>query len=102
MIQALTQTPAGIQFDRAFLQTFSNHHYGAHMPSLDYQVKSDLNHAELKHYCEGIVEVQKIEINDMRDQLCERFNICDFQPSNGSNVTQSSNRYGIAAGRRFV
>lgn len=101
MIQALTQAPVGTQFDRTFLQTFSNHHYSALMPSLDCQVKSDLHHDELKHYCEGIVNAQTREINDMRNQLCKRFNLCDFQPSSGSSATQSSNRYGNAAGRRF-
>jgi uncharacterized protein (DUF305 family) len=89
-IQTLTQTAAGNQFDRAFLETFSNHHYGALIPSQDCRVKADLLHNELKHYCEGIVENQTREINGMRDQLCKRFNVCDFQPSSGSNGSNGS------------
>lgn len=100
-IQALTQAGTGNAFDRAFLENFSNHHYGALVPSLDCQVKSDLNHDELKHYCEGIVESQKRDINDMRDQLCKRFNICDFQPSGNTNIQTSTNRYEAFASRRF-
>ncbi|TCS33092.1 DUF305 family protein family protein [Paucimonas lemoignei] len=80
-IQRLEQTAAGNQFDRAYLEVFSNHHYGALHPSLDCEVKVDIRHEPLKNYCHGIVEHQKIEINNMREQLCKRFNVCDFQPS---------------------
>ncbi len=100
-IQALTQVGAGEQFDRAFLQNFSNHHYRALAPSLECQVKSDLKHDELKHYCEGIVETQTRGINDMRRQLCNRFQVCDFVPTEGVNSLQSSNRYGVIANRRY-
>lgn len=58
-IQALTQAPAGNPFDRAFLENFSNQRYRALMSSLNCQVKSDLNHDKLKHYCKGIVESKK-------------------------------------------
>ncbi len=81
LIQALEQAPAGEQFDRTFLETFSNHHYGALAPSLDCQVKADIEHDKLKHYCEGIVHTQVIQINNMRDQLCDRFSNCSFQPT---------------------
>lgn len=100
-IQTLTQTGAGPQFDRAFLETFSNHHYAALMPSQDCRVKADLKHTELKHYCEGIVQAQTREINDMRNQLCKRFDVCDFQPSTGTNGQQSFNRYRQTVVRQF-
>lgn len=83
-IQQLEQTAAGASFDQAFLMIFSNHHYHALSPSLDCQVKADLKHEALKHYCEGIVENQVREINEMREQLCKKFNLCDFQPGNGN------------------
>jgi uncharacterized protein (DUF305 family) len=82
-IQVLEQTAAGKQFDQAFLEVFSAHHYGAIMPSQDCRVKADLKHDELKHYCEGIVEKQTMEINDMRMHLCEKFSVCDYQPTTG-------------------
>ncbi|RBA62235.1 DUF305 domain-containing protein [Stutzerimonas zhaodongensis] len=81
-IQALTYESPGAQFDRAFLANFSNHHYLALGPSQECRVKFDLKHEELKHYCEGIVQTQTRQINDMRAQLCERFNVCDYQPYN--------------------
>jgi uncharacterized protein (DUF305 family) len=79
-IQALTYESPGAKFDRAFLANFSNHHYLALGPSQDCRVKFDLKHEELKHYCEGIVQAQTRQINDMRGQLCERFRVCDYQP----------------------
>jgi uncharacterized protein (DUF305 family) len=81
-IQALMHERPGAQFDKAFLTNFSNHHYLALAPSQDCRVKFDLKHEELKHYCEGIVQNQTRQINDMRAQLCERFNVCGYQPHN--------------------
>lgn len=101
-IQVLTQTGAGTQFDHTFLENFSNHHYRALAPSQDCRVKSDLKHPELKHYCEGIVEAQTRSINDMRNQLCMRFNNCDFQPSNATAAQHSFNYYQRAVNRRLI
>lgn len=95
LIQTLEQTGAGAQFDQAFLKLFSNHHYQALLPSQDCQVKADIRHDQLKHYCEGIVEMQTRDINDMREKLCKKFSICDFQPgvmTNGQAVSAAGNR----------
>lgn len=89
MIQQLEQTPAGAQFEQAFLKLFSNHHYAALHPSLDCQVKSDIDHHQLQGYCEGIVHNQVREINDMREILCKQFSVCDYQPT-GSTSMQTS------------
>lgn len=80
-IQRLEQAGAGDAFDRAFLETFINHHYPAIHASQDCVVKADIAHDELKHYCEGIVQNQAREINEMRGKLCTDFNVCDFQPA---------------------
>jgi uncharacterized protein (DUF305 family) len=77
----LEQAPAGVEFNRAFLQTFSNHHYRALFPSLACQVKRDIGHDELERYCSGIVHTQTNQINDMREMLCTKFSICDFVPA---------------------
>ncbi|MEC4718122.1 DUF305 domain-containing protein [Noviherbaspirillum sp. CPCC 100848] len=90
LIQVLEQTAGGAQFEQAFLQLFSNHHYAALHPSLDCQVKRDIDHHELKEYCEGIVQGQVREINDMRDMLCKQFSICDYQPTTGARVQASA------------
>jgi uncharacterized protein (DUF305 family) len=80
-IQLLEQTSAGAQFNRKFLEVFSSHHYRALMPSQNCRVKADIQHGPLKHYCEGIVGNQTRQINDMRMQLCKKFNLCDYQPT---------------------
>lgn len=80
-IQQLEQAPAGAEFDRTFLQTFSNHHYRALFPSLACQVKRDIDHDGLERYCSGIVHAQTNQINDMREMLCRKFSICDFVPT---------------------
>jgi uncharacterized protein (DUF305 family) len=90
LIQVLEQTPGGAQFEQAFLQLFSNHHYAALHPSLDCQVKRDIDHHKLKEYCEGIVQSQVRDINDMRDMLCKQFSICDYQPGTGARVQTSA------------
>lgn len=82
-IQILEQAKTGPQFNQAFLEIFSSHHYRALAPSLDCEVKSDIQHDQLKHYCDGIVHAQVLQINDMREHLCKDFSICDYQPTTG-------------------
>jgi hypothetical protein len=101
-IQALEQTPAGKQFDQAFLKVFSAHHYRAMTQSQDCRVKADLEHEELKHYCEGIVQVQTRQINIMRKMLCSEFNICDYQPTTDVNGQHSWNRYSLPSNRKLA
>lgn len=82
-IQLLEQTPGGAQFEQTFLEVFSSHHYRALAPSLDCEVKSDTQHDQLRHYCDGIVHAQVRQINSMRELLCKQFSICDYQPTTG-------------------
>jgi len=85
-IQQLEQAATGAQFEQAFLQLFSNHHYQAVTRSVDCQVKSDNDHHQLKEYCEGIVHSQVRDINEMRERLCKQFSVCFFQPGNGAST----------------
>jgi uncharacterized protein (DUF305 family) len=80
LIAILEKAAPGREFDRAFLQAFSRHHYEALHPSLDCQVSRELRHDDLERYCEGIVHMQVNEITDMRKLLCREFGICDFIP----------------------
>ena len=80
-IQILESTPLGSEFDRAFLQVFSAHHYGIAKASLDCQFNRELTHVKLEHMCENIVRTQVNQAIDMREMLCRRFGICDFQPT---------------------
>ena len=82
-IQLLEQTPGGAQFEQTFLEVFSSHHYRALTPSLDCEVKSDLQHDQLRHYCNGIVHAQVQQISNMQKLLCSQFSICDYQPTTG-------------------
>lgn len=81
LIQYLEAAPAGPEFDRAFLQGLSWHHYMSLQASVDCQVNRELTHDELDRYCRGIVHAQISAIQDMRELLCKRFGFCDFQPS---------------------
>lgn len=80
-IQQLEEVSTGDDFNRTFLQTFSNHHYRALFPSLACQAKRDIDHAQLERYCSNIVHSQTNQINDMREMLCKKFGICDFLPT---------------------
>jgi len=80
-IQQLERTPAGAEFNRTFLETFSNHHYRALFPSLACQIKRDIAHDGLERYCSGIVHTQTNQINDMREMLCKKFSVCNFLPT---------------------
>ena len=80
-IQILEATPAGAEFDRAFLQVFSAHHYAIAKASLDCQFNRELTHVKLEHMCENIVRTQVNQAIDMRETLCRRFGSCDFQPT---------------------
>jgi uncharacterized protein (DUF305 family) len=88
LIALLEQTPAGPEFDRAFLQVFSRHHYQALRPTVDCLVGHELTHAALDRYCNGIVHAQKNDIDDMRDLLCRQFGVCDFQPFRRLHIEQ--------------
>ncbi len=79
-ISILEQAQAGDQFNHLFLEVFSRHHYTATTRSLECQVASELRHDALERYCRGIVNGQLMQITEMRNLLCDRFQICDYQP----------------------
>lgn len=82
-IDILEQTPPGAQFDIAFIEIFSRHHYDATTRSTECQVAVDPSHVELQGYCRGIVNGQVMQIGMMRNLLCEEYQICDYQPLEG-------------------
>lgn len=82
-IRLLESAQPGAQFDHLFLETLSRHHYLATTMSNECIVASDLGHFELTRYCSGIVNAQLNDIDEMRHTLCERFQICDYQPLRG-------------------
>lgn len=80
MIATLQSTPAGANFDQAFLRSMSSHHFMVLAPTDQCLTGADVAHDALERYCKGIHQMQLLAIDDMRHMLCEKFNQCDFQP----------------------
>lgn len=91
-ILVLEQAAAGDEFNHYFLETFSRHHYTAMTRSLECQVASELKHKALQRYCRGIVNTQLNEIDAMRELLCDRYQICDYQPLVGVKGRHTGDR----------
>ncbi|MES2899331.1 MAG: DUF305 domain-containing protein [Pseudomonadota bacterium] len=83
MIHELEHASAGPQFDHAFLEVLSRHHFMALSPAATCVVASDVLHTELQRYCRNIVQAQLSDIEEMRDMLAKHFNIADYQPTRG-------------------
>lgn len=82
-IEILERAQAGDEFNHLFLEVFSRHHYAAVTRSIECLVASELRHKDLERYCRGIVNGQLGQIDEMRNILCDRYQICDFQPLRG-------------------
>jgi len=65
------------------MEVFSRHHFTALEPSARCQVASEITHMALTRYCSGVVHAQISDIQDMREMLCDNFNVCDYQPTVG-------------------
>lgn len=78
-IERLTAA-SGEAFDRLFLEIFPQHHYLAATSSLNCMAGRELGHDDLRRYCQGIVEAQVGDIDEMRHLACRRFDVCDTQP----------------------
>jgi uncharacterized protein (DUF305 family) len=79
-IALLERAPTGASFDHLFMEVFSRHHYTALGPSTQCEVASEITHDRLHRYCSGIVHMQINDIQNMREMLCDQFNVCDYQP----------------------
>lgn len=82
-IEILERARAGDEFNHLFLEVFSRHHYDALTRTLECLVASELRHKDLERYCRGILNGQLSQIDEMRNILCDRYQICDFQPLRG-------------------
>lgn len=79
-IEILTEAQRGDQFNHLFLEIFSRHHFVIAARSLEAVVSRDPEHQALDRYARSILEAQMNDINEMRELLCDRYNICDLQP----------------------
>ena len=83
LINVLERAQPGAEFDHAFLETFSKHHYALMEPVNACMTGTDLHHFELRRECQGMWHGQIAEIDMMRHELKKRFGIEDYQPFNG-------------------
>lgn len=92
MIHLLESARPGAEFDHLFLETMSRHHYMATTMANECPVSADPKHKNLMRYCTGIQHAQLLGIDEMRNMLCERFGICDYQPLRGLKGRHSGSR----------
>lgn len=92
-IQILTEAPAGSQFNRLFLEVFSRHHFIISVRSLETLIASDQTHDALRRYARSIEQGQVNDINEMRELLCMRFDVCDYQPLRGLKGESNGDRF---------
>lgn len=79
-INELASRPNGAEFEMAFMQEFSRHHFLIVKQSVRCLVGSELTHEDLQKLCRDVVDFQLSDIDEMRNLLCDKFNICDYQP----------------------
>jgi uncharacterized protein (DUF305 family) len=65
---------AGAEFEVAFMQIMIKHHHGAVRQGTRCMERA--YHEELRTLCEDMVVTQTLEIGQMRDWLCEWYQIC--------------------------
>lgn len=96
-IQLLEADRPGAEFDHLFVETMCRHHCQAVTMATDCLVASDLPHAELHRHRSGIEHAQINDINDMRDMLCSKLRICDYQPLKGLKGRHSGSHNEVTA-----
>ena len=85
LIDALEQAAPGDDFNRAFYQNFSRHHFMLLNPVNRCLTGSELRHFDLRRACTQMWHAQTADIDEMRHELERHFNIVDFQPFDSSN-----------------
>jgi uncharacterized protein (DUF305 family) len=94
------QGTEGEDFDKLFLEIFAHHHYEGVVASVDCLSGYDLEHHALHRYCEGIVNNQLGEIDEMRDIACHHYDICDIQAQRHNESQGHGDRMGGVNQRR--
>lgn len=83
MIAVLERAQPGAEFNHAFFETFSRHHYTLMEPVNACMTGSDLSHEALRRDCSSMWHSQISDIEMMRDELKKHFGISDYQPFRG-------------------
>lgn len=80
LIAALEGASRGREFDHAFFETFSRHHFSLLAPINGCLTGSELRHDELRRLCTGMWHSQSADIDEMRQELLRHFGIADYRP----------------------
>lgn len=83
MIGILERARPGAEFDHAFYEVFSRHHYTLMEPVNGCMTGTDLAHFDLRRECRNMWHSQIADIDMMRHELAKHFNIVDYQPFPG-------------------
>ena len=82
-IAILERAQLGADFDHAFFETFSRHHYTLMEPVNACMTGIDLTHMDLRRECQNMWHSQIGDIEMMRHELQKHFGIADYQPFRG-------------------
>lgn len=80
MIEILERAQPGAEFNHAFYEVFSRHHYELMEPVNACMTGTDLAHEELRKECRNMWHGQISDIDMMRHELRKHFGIVDYQP----------------------
>lgn len=83
MIEALERAQPGADFNHAFYEVFSRHHYTLMEPVNGCMTGVDLVHEALRNECRNMWHSQISDIDMMRKELRKHFGIGDYQPFKG-------------------
>lgn len=83
LLGVLEKASPGKEFDHAFYEAFSRHHFTLLQPVNGCLTGSELRHTDLRRLCNQMWHSQTSDIDDMRHQLQRHFNIADYQPFKG-------------------
>lgn len=83
LVATLERARPGADFNHAFYETFSRHHYSLMEPVNACMTGSELRHEELRRECRSAWHSQIADIQMMREELERHFGIADYQPFNG-------------------
>lgn len=82
LIQILDKAKPGDDFNHAFFETFSRHHFTLMDPVNKCITGSELQHFDLRQACTQMWHSQTADINEMRHELERHYHIVDYQPFN--------------------
>ena len=80
LLEVLDRSASGADFDHAFLEVFSRHHFSLLQPINGCLTGTELKHFDLRRLCAQMWHSQTADIDEMRHSLEKKFDIADYQP----------------------